>query len=125
MSTWLAPREDLPTERLLQIARDAGWRTDTSDPEEVRIWPFANDLDITEEREKLGITPTASVRVSVCPRSELVVGCTAYYMRYAPVIAVVETIHHDYGHEWWSEHEMYDEWYDSEEGQEPSPRQRD
>ena len=94
MSTWLAPREDLPTKRLLEIARDAGWRTDTSDPAEVRIWPFANDPDITDEKEKLGMTPAASVRVFVCPRSGLVEGCTAYGMRYAPVLAVVETIHH-------------------------------
>ena len=116
MSTWLAPREDLPTERLLEIAQDAGWRTDTSEPEEVRIWPFANDPDITDEKEKLGMTPTASVSVFVCPRSGPVVGCTAFSSRYAPVIVVVETLQRVYGHEWWSEHEMYDEWYDSEEG---------
>jgi hypothetical protein len=114
MSTWLEPKTALSVKRLLEVASMEKWRVDTSNSDCVVIWPFANIETPDEDARNLGIVPEARVVIDVDPENNRVVGCTAYHLRYAAVIAVVEVIHHKYEHAWWSEHEMQSEFYEND-----------
>lgn len=116
MSTWIQPKENMSRQKLLKIAEKEGWQTDASDLIHVTVWPFVN-LEEGECNSELGVSKNACGYFEVDPETGLVIGCTAWAGRYAPVIFVVETCERVYGCPWWTEHEMYEYDYDGQERQ--------
>jgi hypothetical protein len=106
MPTWFQPKNRLTIQRLLEVAAQEGWRTDRSDPSSIVIWPLTL-FAVDNEAQERGIGRLSAICVDADPDTGTVVGCSSHGSW--ALVAVLEKLHHVYGEEWWSEHDIHDE----------------